>query len=899
MEKENNNRNQYWAIEKEEVVKHFQSTVSGLSQKEAELRLERYGKNIIQETNKINPWKIFFSQFKSFLVYILLIAAGISLVIQHYLDSSVIFAIVLLNAGIGFFQQYKAEKSILELKKLLVPKTQVMRDKKLHEISSQNIVPGDIIIFDEGDKITADCRIIEIDNLEVNEAVLTGESLPIEKIESRIRPDTMLANRKNMLYTGTTVVKGRCTALVISTGMSTEFGKIASTLQEISVQETPMQKKLDYFAKQISLVVLLIVALMIAFGILTGQDKVEMFLIAVALAVSAIPEGLPAVITISLAYAANSMLKNRVIVRRLPAAETMGSVTVICSDKTGTLTEERMSVTNIFCNNKHYSKQEGTLIHGKNKVDPKKDKSLSQLFQASLLCNNARFELRDSASRDDCEYDILGDPTEAALVLSGLDVGISKKALSEAQPRMKEISFTSTRKMMSIIRKGERHHLLYAKGAATVILEKSAYEFINGRIEKLSENKKKLLSKQAESMESQALRVLAFASRNLTSTDLKNLKENAEELEKGLIFLGFIGMLDPPRKEIKEAIRLSKAAGVEVKIITGDSPLTARAIAKQVGLSGNMIIGSELERMTDERLKNEINNITIFARINPMQKLRIVDILKIKNEIVAITGDGVNDVLALKKADIGISMGIRGSDVAREVSDMILLDDNFASIVKANEQGRIVYDNTKKITKYLLAVNFSEILLISYAILARLPLPLLPLHILWMNLITDSIPALALVKEPGEDVMSTSPRKEKSILHGILPFLIIAGIVTFLAELAVFLISIHLGHDIIKTRSLVLATSILFQLFFIFTCRSDKKLTEIGVFSNKYLVYAFIISLILTLAVLYTPLASLFKLTSISPKEWLLVLPFSLSGVILFEARKFFPKIKKRKNAAK
>ncbi|MFH1307987.1 MAG: HAD-IC family P-type ATPase [archaeon] len=894
------NNQKIWNLKKEEVISHFQSTSSGLSQKEAELRLERYGKNIIKETYKISPLKIFLSQFKSFLVYILIAAVLISLFISHYVDAGVIFAIVLLNAAIGFFQQYKAEKSILELKKLLVPKTQVLRDKKIKDISSENIVPGDILIFEEGDKITADCRILELESLEVSESVLTGESLPIEKIDTILRGDTIIADRKNMLFTGTSIVRGHGKAIVIATGMNTEFGKIASSLQEISIQETPMQKKLDSFAKQISIVVIIIAALMFTIGILTGQDKVEMFLTAIAIIVSAIPEGLPAVITIALAFATKTMLKNNVIVRRLPAAETLGSVTIICSDKTGTLTEERMAITDIYCNNNLYQKQEGAVMLGNKKIDYNGNANLSQLFKISLLCNNAHSQIRETVEKGKEEYDILGDPTEAALILSSLDLGISKKALSEQEPRVKEITFTSTRKMMSLIRKSGRRNILYSKGAASVILEKCAFEFINGKIEKLSPSRRNYLMKIAENLESKALRVLAFSFRNLTEDDMKKLKsDKEEEIEQGLIFSGFMGMLDPPRKEIKEAIRLSKAAGVKVKIITGDSPLTARAIAKQIGLTGKMIDGKELEKITDEQLKKEIDDIVIFARIEPKQKLRIVEILKIKGETVAITGDGVNDVLALKKADIGIAMGIRGSDVAREVSDMILVDDNFASIVKANEQGRVVYDNSKKATKFLLASNLGEILIVAYSILFRLPLPILPLQILWVNLVTDSIPALALTAEKGDDVMSSGPRKEKSVLEGILGFIIFGSLVSLISTLLIFNYALnHLGIQ--KAQTMVMMTLIGFEAFFVFSCRSNKSLKDIGLFSNKYIIYAFLSVIILQLILIYTPLSLAFKVVKLSLSEWSLVLVASLSGLFVFEAYKLIePLIKKIKKNKK
>jgi len=858
-------------LKKEAVIEKLNSDERGLSEKEASLRLQRYGKNIIKEIYKINPIKIFFKQFRSFLIYILIAAVIISFLIKHYVDAGIIFAIVILNATLGFVQQYKAEKSILKLKKLLKPTVKVFRQGKLRRVKSEEVVPGDVVVVREGDKIVADCRILESENLEVNEAILTGESLPITKQEEKIPLHIILAERKNMLYSGTSVVKGSGKAVVVDTGMNTEFGKIARMLQTISLPETPMQKKLDKFAKHISIVIIGLVALMFLIGIIEGQEKIEMFLTALALAIGAIPEGLPAIITIGLALATRKMSRKKVIIRRLPAAETLGSVTVICSDKTGTITEERMSVREIFCSNKLYIKKNTLITFRNRQISLEKEKELYQLLKTSVLCNDARFEKKEGKEG----YITIGDPTESALVLAALDVGVNKKTLTEKEPKIKEFSFTSERKMMSILRKGERRQILYSKGASDVILAKCTQEFLNGTATKINNKRREQLKKTAEKLESKGYRVLAFA--------LKIIKGKVEEKE--LTFLGFIALLDPPRKEVRGAIELCKKAGIKVKMITGDSALTAKTVAYEVGIIGKIITGQELKKMSDEKLKEEIDKINIFARINPEQKLRIVQILKSKGEQIAITGDGVNDVLALKKADIGIAMGKRGSDVAREVSDMVLLDDNFASIIKAVEEGRTVYDNSKKATKFLLGVNFSELLLITSTILLRMPLPILPLQILWMNLVTDSIPALALTKEKGEDVMESTPRKEKSILNGMVLFLVFAGLLAFLAEFVIFLFAFK-NFDLAKTRTLVLTSAILFELLFVFTCRSKKSLFKVGWFSNKWVVYAVIVSILLHLILLYTPLASLFSLTALSLREWGYVILAAIPGIVLFEAWK-------------
>ncbi|MBU0957257.1 MAG: HAD-IC family P-type ATPase [Nanoarchaeota archaeon] len=877
---------EYHSLKKEQVLKSLNTSPQGLTEKQARKRQETYGKNQIKDLYKINPLKIFLLQFKSFLIYILIAATILAIIISEYIDAIVIFAIIILNAIIGFTQQYKAEKSIIELRKILTPKVKVYREGKLKIISSKDIVPGDIIKLSAGDKIPADARIISTENLELNEAILTGESLPVSKSIQVLNKNTILAERKNMVYTGTSVTNGSGLAVVTNIGMKTEFGKIANLLQDIEMEQTPMQKKSDKFAKQITTIILVLVTFMIILGLYEGIELYDAVLMAIALAVSAIPEGLPAVITISLAYATKKMLKSKVIVRRLPAAETLGSVTVICTDKTGTLTEERMTVKQISLNNNFYQKSDSHLELNNKKIILTKE--LNQLLKISVLCNNSRFEQKLNHGDIYNQYDVIGDPTESALVFSALDLGVNKKILTEQEPRIKEISFDSKRKMMSIIRQNKRNLTMYTKGASSFILEKCSRELINGQIINLTDKRKKQLRKQSEIMENKALRVLAFAYKSLPKTTKTFTEEN-------LIFTGFIGMLDPPRKEVKTAISLCKRAGIKVKMITGDSAITAKTIGQQIGITGKILTGKDLEKLNDVQLKSEILNIHIFARITPEQKLRIVQILKQNSEKVAITGDGVNDVLALKQADIGIAMGQRGSDVAREVSDMVLVDDNFASIVKAVDEGRLVYKNTKKITKYLLAMNFSEFFLIAFALIAKLPLPLLPLHILWMNLITDSIPALALVKEKETGLMNDKPVKDESLMSGIYSYIIISGVIILAVEITIFLYGLNSNWDITKIRTMIMTADIMFEMFFIYTVRSDKKFTEIGLFSNKFINYAVLLAIGLQFIVIYTPLNAVFSLSPLTFNDWLFILPFSLSGLVIFEGYKFI----RRKNEKK
>jgi len=861
----------------DEVLKIMKTSLNGLTLKEAKVRLQKYGKNILKETHKLQPLKIFFEQFKSFLIYVLLIAAIISFFLSHKVDAIVIFAVVLINAGIGFFQQYRAEKAIINLRKLLVEKTTIVREGKHLGIESKFIVPGDILFLKAGDKINADCRILKANNLEVDESILTGESLPIKKLVEKILEKTTLAERKNMLYAGTQIVNGSCMGVVVATSMNTEFGQIASKLQDIEIQKTPMQKRLDVFSRQISFIILGLAIIIFILGFLKGSEILEMFMVAVTLAVGAIPEGLPAVLAIAFAIASNSMAKSNVVTRRLPAVESLGSVTIICTDKTGTLTEQKMSVQEIFTNNNFYEKKQNKIFLDKKNIDFRKNKEFDLLFKTSVLCNNARFEVLEGKTH------VIGDPTEEALVSASLDLGYNKKSLTESQPSIQRLEFDSKRKMMSVLRDNKKQNILYSKGATEKILSFCNREMIDGEVKKLSEERKKIILTNLNKMEEKALRILSFAYKEVGKKEKIN--------EENLIFLGFMGMIDPPRPEVKQAIKETKSAGIEVKIITGDSVLTATAIAKQIGVEGRTITGQELEKMSDAILFKEINEIVIFARTTPHQKLRISQILQQRGEVVAMTGDGINDVLALKSADVGIAMGIRGTDVARDVSDVVLVDDNFASIVQGIKQGRKTYDNVKKFTKYMLSVNFSTIFLVMLLTVMGFSLPIIPLQILWKNIITDSFPALTLVLEEEEGVMKTKPRREKSILSGTWRFILFGGIMNFLACGAAYFMGIFKDFPITEIRTMVVTTGIVFELLFVYTCRSKKSLDKIGFFSNKWLNYAILLGLALHLALLYTPpLASIFHVVPLSLNSWLLIAPLGLSGLAVSEGWKYFRK---------
>jgi Ca2+-transporting ATPase len=858
----------FWhSIDKKEVLRELNSHENGISQHEASLRLKKYGKNELKEISGISPIMIFLEQFKSIFILILIFAAIFSLLIQHYVDFAVIMAIVILNSAIGFFQQYKAEKIIKEMKELLVPQVKVLRNNVMVEILSTELVPGDIIIVSEGDKIMADARILHSNELETNEAVLTGESFPQKKTSSALKVDTELADRENMLYMGTAIARGNARAVVVETGMDTEFGRIAGLVQKPKIEKTPLEKKLDDFSKKVAVIILALVAITIVIGLVRKEEPGHMLLTGIALAISVIPEGVPAVIAITLALAIRRMHKHNSLIRKLPAAETLGRTTVICTDKTGTITEEEMTVTRLFCNNSYLEIKNHDFFKDSKKISPSRFKELIQLLRIGILCNNARIEGKK----------IFGDPTEKALLASAEKADLIKKEQTEKELRVIEYSFSSKRKMMAIVRKNE-NLVSYVKGAPDVILRKCSKELVNGKSVHLTEKRREELHSVYEEMASKALRVLAFAYREVPN------KFNQDTAESELIFAGFQGMLDPPRKEVKNAIKQCIDAGITIKMITGDSLLTARAIADMVELKGESIDAKDLERFSEGEFDACVKEKVIFSRITPELKLKIIKSLKKQKEIVAVTGDGVNDVLALKEAHIGVAMGLRGTDVARETSDIILLDDNFSSIVRAVREGRRVYDNMKKSIKAHLSANGSELLLVLFALLMAWPLPLLPLAILWMNLITDSLPTLSLTVEKEEpDIMKRKPKSEE-ILDGMIPFLIIAGLFSFAAT--AFLFSVYYTIDLEKARTVALTTAVFCEMFTVLSCRSARPLREIGLFSNMILIYAILSAIVLQLIAIYSPLAAVFGFKALSLVDLVRILFISLPVLMIFEVLK-------------
>ena len=872
----------YWSKKESEIFRELNTTSEGLTTHEAEKRLKKYGKNELEKKRKLILFKLIWDQINSPLIYILLFAAIISFMLNNRLDAYVIGLIILINIGIGFYQQYRAENTINDLRKFIIPKAKVKRNGKIQIINSQFLVPGDIVFLETGEKVSADLRIIQSENLEVNEAVLTGESASVMKSNTLLKEKLQNQEKFNMLFAGTQIVGGSVQAIVVATGSNTEFGNIASKLQDIQIQKTPMQKRIEKFSKQIGLIIIGLVVIVFIIGILSKNDLLQMFMVSITLAVDAIPEGLPAVMAIAFSVSSSLMAKNNVIIRRLPAVESLGSVTVICTDKTGTITKERMEVQKIYTNNKVFTKKDKIVYFKNKKFDPEKEKELSLLIKTSLLSSNARFEANKEG------YSFIGDPTETALVSNGLDLKFSRKTLTEESPRIKTFDFDSNRKLMSILRKNRNNQTLFTKGAPEKILEICSSELVNGQIINMTEKRKTELNKQIMEMEEDALRVLGFA--------YKNFSKIQEVKEKGLIFLGLIGMIDPPRKEVAQAIKLCKSAGIQVKMITGDSLITGKAIAKKVGITGQSIDSIGLDQMSDIDLAQNIEKISIFARATPEQKLRILKTLQAKGHTVAMTGDGVNDVLALKSADVGISMGIKGTDVARDVSDIILIDDNFASIVNGVKYGRTTYDNIKKFTKYMLAVNIDTIILVTITALAGLPLPILPLQILWKNILTDSFPAMSLIFEKEENVMNTPPRQEKSPLEGTYGFMITLGLLNLIICSIVYFYTLLNGFDHITITTTVMTTDILFELFFIYACRSTKPLRKIGLFSNKFLNWSIVIAISLQLILLYTTLGGLFHTVPLTLMTWAYIVPLSLSGVIIYEVVK---EIKHRKISRK
>ncbi|MDO8627346.1 MAG: cation-translocating P-type ATPase [Candidatus Diapherotrites archaeon] len=871
----------FYKLDAGEVFKELLTSEKGLNSQDAEKRLAEFGLNELLERKKIPAWKVFLAQFKSALIYVLIAAGVINFAIGEIDGAILVGVIVLINAVIGFHQESKAEKALDALKKIAVSKARVLRNGKLELIDSKFLIPGDVIFVEHGDIVPADARVFESVNLYANEAVLTGESLPVGKIVEKILLEKALpAEQKNMIFSGTIIAKGRGKAVVIATGQKTEFGKIAELLQATEETKTPLAEKMDRLGGFLAKMFVVITIGIFALGIFSGTPALEMLLIAISLAVAAIPEGLPAIVTIALAFGTQTMAKNNAIVRKLSAVETLGSTTVICSDKTGTITKNELVVQKVFVPGQEFEVTgEGYDFEGEISKESEKSREFSALAKIAVLCNNAQI--------GKTQKEIIGDPTEIALLVLGKKSGAEKEIFREEF--LAELEFDSERKMMSVLYSTEKGNFLYAKGSAESILAKCTKYLENGAEKKLTENKlHEFLDKNSELAE-KGLRVLGFAFKEHGFGKLKLTDE------KDLIFVGLTGMIDAPHKESLEAIALCKKAGIQVKMITGDHLLTAVAIAKQVCLlesdeetDGKIIEGQELDKMSDKELEEKVQGIVVFARASPQHKVRILQALQKKGNVVAMTGDGINDAPALKNADIGIAMGLTGTDVAKQAADMIILDDNFSTIVKAVREGRKIYSNIKGSVMFLLSANFAEVLLIGFATLLSSifglgwPVPLGFMQILWVNIATDLFPALALSREEiSEKVMQEKPLNPKeNLLSGIFPYVVLTAVVGSLTVLLAFWIGLQEGGKILA-KTMALTTLIFFELFFVFNCRGNGvTFFNKPFYENKWLLGAVLLSIGLHLILLNVEfLREIFGLTVMSTGNLGIVIALSLTAL--------------------
>ena len=926
------------AMDKEAVIKTLKATPYGLSTEEAKKRLSEYGYNELKEKKKRTAIQMFLSEFKDVFIMLLLVASVLSAAIgyyesigtqqgflESYTDTITIGIIVLLVAIAGFIQEYRAEKAVEALKKLTAPKARVIRDGRETIIPARELVPGDLLVLEPGDTVPADARVLESVDLEADESVLTGESVPVGKSPDPLKPETSVAERKDMLFMATHTVYGRGKAFVTSTGMGTEFGRIAELVQAAEEEETPLQKKLDFFAKRIARIVLVLCAFIFVLELFAEEAFIkggaafitailDGFMSSISLAISVVPEGLPAIVTITLALGAREFAKRNAIIRRLSSAETLGATTVICSDKTGTLTKGEMTVRQLHSSGRSVEvtgvgyEPRGDFRGSNALLNPKNDKDLSQLLTIGALCNNAVL------NEDNGTWNVMGDPTEGALVVAASKAGFEHTKLEKQYPRVHEIPFSSERKRMTTIHRTSRgEQIAFLKGAPEIVLELCTSVLENGRERKLTDSERQRILRTNEEFASEALRVLGMAYKKLPST----LKEfDDKNIENDLVFVGLEGMIDPPREEAIEANKKCSDAGIRAVMITGDHKLTAVAIAKEIGIMKEdslVLTGVELDKMGDEGFEKVVENVVVYARVSPEHKLRIVKALKKKGHVVAMTGDGVNDAPAVKKADIGVSMGISGTDVTREASDMVLADDNFATIVKAVEEGRVIYDNIRKYARFLISCNFDEVLVIgTFAILAGLsgihgeilfPLPLLPAMLLWINLVTDGAPAVSLsMDSPDEDVMKRQPRKPgEGILHGMGAFIITSFILQSTGTILLFVLNYYvfpthpwgwpngpfieanrlLTLDEARTTAFVQAT--MFELFVVWNCRSEKhSIWRMGrsAFKNKFFVIAEISSIVLTLAIPYIPItATMFHLVPLTLPDLIQVIAVASWGL--------------------
>ncbi|MCW4019421.1 MAG: HAD-IC family P-type ATPase [Candidatus Bathyarchaeota archaeon] len=901
----------------EESFSRLESSETGLSIAEAKKRLDHYGPNTLIEEKKVSWWTLLFAQLKNPLVGVLLAAALLSLYLGHIIDTLVIAIVIIFNTLIGFFQEYKAETSIQNLKSISASEADVIRDCQdkrgciEFRVKTSELVPGDVILLNTGDKVPADARVIEAINLEIDESMLTGESLPVGKTSGPLETTLPVADRENMVYSGTIVTQGRGKALVVSTGMSTEIGGIAELIQTTEKTKTPIQYRISNLTKKLGLFALISSLAVLIVGLLYGFDFYEIFLFALAAAISAIPEGLPAVVTITLAIGVNRMAARNAIIRRLQAVDTLGSATVICTDKTGTLTTNQMTVRQLFLLDRIIEvtgvgfEPEGTFKEDGKPISVNEDSAVQLLLQTVALCNDSR--LRDHEDKAGYKWEIRGDPTEGALVVAAAKAGLRKDELEEDFSRTDEIPFSSkTKYMVTFHRESGDAVVAFAKGAPEEILEMCSAVYLEGEERRLTDKIKEQVLAVNEDMASQALRVLAVAyQKNISEEETEKVKTRIQNKKLKLIFIGLVGMIDPPRPEAKEAVRRCKKAGIKVIMATGDHKLTAEAIAKQIGLldeNSKIFSGAEIRDVSDEELDEVINEASVFARVSPSDKHRIVESLRRRGHIVAMTGDGVNDAPALKAAQIGISMGITGTDVTKETADMVLADDNFASIVNAIEEGRVVFQNIQKVVKYLISTNTGEIMTVLTALLLLPTAPLIftPVQILWVNLVTDGLLDVTLAMEPKEgDVMNEPPKAvdEKIINREIVLNTVFVGVIMMVGTLWFFVTEWSMGN-ILRAQTLGFTTLAMFQVFNALNCRSrTKSVFKIGFFKNKYLLAAIVTSVALQVLATYLPFfQTALGTVALTIWDWISVILVTSTILIAEEIRKIFRNKTRKKN---
>ena len=887
------NQEKWFSKSGEDVAKFFETDmIKGLSSEQVEEKRSVYGTNEIVSKNKKSIAKMILEQFQDFMIIILIIAAVISGVVgqsngEGFTDSIIILVIVILNAVIGVIQELKAQKSLESLKNLSAPHSKVIRDGKLQDLESKYLVPGDIVVLETGDYVPADLRLIEAVNLKTQEAALTGESLPVEKTTEKIdKEDIGIGDRLNQAFSSSLVTYGRGKGIVVSIGMQTEVGKIATMLDSVDDSETPLSRRLEALGKTLGIAALVICLVIFAVGsFVHGREIFEMFMTAVSLAVAAIPEGLPAISTIVLSIGVQRMVKRNAIIRTLPSVETLGSATVICSDKTGTLTQNKMTVEKIFYNNEIFG------------VEEKKynvDDHLRLLMNSMILCNDTK------VTKEGEEFKLAGDPTETALVDLGIKLNMLKTTMDDENPRVEEIPFDSERKLMSTVNNTNQGLFVYTKGGVDEILSKCSKIYLDNQEMALSAENINYIKQVNEEMAKGALRVLAMAYKRVDKVPTRNEMNN---LESELVYIGMVGMIDPARPEAKEAVEKCKTAGIKPVMITGDHKVTAMAIAKDIGILENeseAITGSELEKMPQEELEKNVKNYSVYARVSPEHKVRIVKAWQSQGEVVAMTGDGVNDAPALKTADIGAAMGIVGTDVAKEAADVVLTDDNFATIVSAVEEGRRIYDNILKAVQYLLSSNIGEIIVLFVATMfGWLAEPLLPIHILWINLVTDSLPALALSVDPAEkDIMKRKARKDKNIFSKGMAFRVIyQGIMVGVLTLLAFCIgcrfdfaSLANPEVAMTAQTMAFAVLAMSELVHAYNVRSNKEsIFKIKLKTNMVLVLATLVSLLLMVVVLGVPvLQGMFEVTELSITNWVWVILLSLAPLTIVEILKLF-----------